>query len=53
MRVTTASALRHAIDERLAQPGLSVVVAELPSRDDNVRRHEELNTAVGNWWTLQ
>jgi 2-succinyl-5-enolpyruvyl-6-hydroxy-3-cyclohexene-1-carboxylate synthase len=53
MRVTTASALRHAIDERLAQPGLSVVVAELPSRDDNVRRHEELNSAVGNWWTLQ
>jgi 2-succinyl-5-enolpyruvyl-6-hydroxy-3-cyclohexene-1-carboxylate synthase len=53
MRVTTASALRHAIDERLAQPGLSVIVAELPSRADNVRRHEELNTAVANWWIRQ
>jgi 2-succinyl-5-enolpyruvyl-6-hydroxy-3-cyclohexene-1-carboxylate synthase len=53
VRVTTASALRHAVDERLAQPGLSVVVAELPSRADNVLRHEELNAAVANWWAHQ
>lgn len=49
-RVSTVSGLRDAIDRGLRQPGLSVVVAEVPSRERNVARHEELNAAVARWW---
>ncbi len=49
-RVTTTTHLRRALDEGLARAGLSVVVAQLPSRDANVARHEELNALVGRWW---
>ena len=49
-RVSTVSQLRVAVEEGLERDGLSVVVAQLPSRDDNVARHEELNELVAEWW---
>lgn len=49
-RVSTASQLREALERGLGRAGLSVIVAEVPSRDANVERHEELNALVGEWW---
>ena len=49
-RVTSASQLRAALSEGLERPGLSVVIAHVPSRTSNVERHEELNSLVGQWW---
>ncbi len=49
-RVTSASRLRSAIELGLERTGLSVVVAEVPSRDVNVARHNELNERVAQWW---
>ena len=45
-RVSTSTELRDAIDRGLAREGLSVVVAEVANRVDNVRLHEEWNDAV-------
>jgi len=50
-RVTTVSALTSAINEGLARPGLSVVVASVPARADNVALHASLNKQVGEWVT--
>jgi 2-succinyl-5-enolpyruvyl-6-hydroxy-3-cyclohexene-1-carboxylate synthase len=50
-RVSTATQLRDALAEGLHRGGLSVVVAQVPSREANVARHEELNALVGRWWT--
>jgi 2-succinyl-5-enolpyruvyl-6-hydroxy-3-cyclohexene-1-carboxylate synthase len=44
--VSTMEELRRAIDKGLAGEGLSVVVAKVPSRDDNVRLHELWNNEV-------
>jgi len=49
-RVGSATALRRALDDAVQRPGLSVVVAMVPSRDANVARHDELNARVGQWW---
>ena len=48
--VTSASALREALVRGLSHEGLSVIVVRLPSREDNVARHEELNRLVAEWW---
>jgi 2-succinyl-5-enolpyruvyl-6-hydroxy-3-cyclohexene-1-carboxylate synthase len=48
--VSSAAQLRAALAAGLDRPGLSVVVATLPSREANVARHEELNTLVARWW---
>ncbi len=45
-RVTTRSQLRAALDTALGQGGLSVIVAEVPTRDENVRLHDEWNEKV-------
>ncbi len=45
-RVTTVSSLRAALDEALGRAGLTVLVAEVPSRDENVRLHEAWNDEV-------
>jgi 2-succinyl-5-enolpyruvyl-6-hydroxy-3-cyclohexene-1-carboxylate synthase len=44
--VETLDELREAIDKGLAGEGLSVVVAKVPSRADNVRLHETWNDEV-------
>jgi len=46
MTVTTVNELRNAIDKGLSSEGLSVVVARVPSRQDNVVLHQEWNDAV-------
>ena len=50
-RVDSARALDAAIEGGLARDGLSVVVAQVPSRSLNVARHEELNALVAHWWS--
>jgi len=44
--VTTLEALRNAIEKGLSSEGLSVVVAKVPSREENVLVHDELNEHV-------
>lgn len=44
--VETLEELRAAIDKGLAREGLSVVVARVPSREDNVRLHDSWNEEV-------
>ena len=44
--VTTVSQLRRSIEDGLATPGVSVVIATVPSRDENVAVHEEWNAKV-------
>lgn len=41
-RVTTRSALRGAIERGLSRDGLTVVVATVPDRDENVRIHDAM-----------
>ena len=48
--VTTPAQLRTAIDTGVAEPGLSVIVARVRSREENVRHHAELNDAVHQVW---
>jgi 2-succinyl-5-enolpyruvyl-6-hydroxy-3-cyclohexene-1-carboxylate synthase len=45
-RVSTRSQLRAALDDALTRSGLTVIVAEVPSRDENVRLHDEWNEKV-------
>ena len=45
-RVDTLAALVDAIDEWIAREGLSVVVAKVGTREENVRYHEWLNALV-------
>ena len=44
--VTTVAELRVALDKALGSTGLSVVVAELPTREDNVTLHQSWNDSV-------
>jgi 2-succinyl-5-enolpyruvyl-6-hydroxy-3-cyclohexene-1-carboxylate synthase len=44
--VETLDELRGALDKGLAREGLSVVVAKVPSREDNVRVHDAWNDEV-------
>ena len=46
LTVVTMTQLRAALDEALARPGLTVIVAEVPSRDENVRLHDAWNEKV-------
>src|ERR1019366_6353797 len=44
--VTTVNELRSALEKGLASEGLSVVVAKVPSREENVTLHQEWNEHV-------
>jgi 2-succinyl-5-enolpyruvyl-6-hydroxy-3-cyclohexene-1-carboxylate synthase len=44
--VETRGELRRAIVEGLSAPGVTVIVAKVPDREENVRRHEALNRDV-------
>ena len=44
--VTTYEELDWALQSSLGAPGLSVIVAKVPSREENVRIHEKWNTEV-------
>lgn len=46
VRVATMAYLRRALDEALVRDGLTVIVTDVPSRDENVRLHEEWNEKV-------
>jgi 2-succinyl-5-enolpyruvyl-6-hydroxy-3-cyclohexene-1-carboxylate synthase len=46
LRVSTLSQLRSTLDEALERSGLTVIVAEVPARDENVRLHDEWNEKV-------
>ncbi len=50
LTAATRGELRDAIETGLGQPGLTVVVARVPSREENVRYHEALNRAVRECW---
>ena len=45
-RVTTLSELRGVLDVALGRSGLTVIVASVPSRDENVRLHDAWNEKV-------
>jgi 2-succinyl-5-enolpyruvyl-6-hydroxy-3-cyclohexene-1-carboxylate synthase len=50
--VSTRAELRDVIATGLDREGLTVVIAQVPTRDENVRRHEALNRALGeSLWT--
>ena len=49
--VKTSAALDAAIDQGLASTGLSVIVALVPNRDENVQRHEMLNRGARDHWS--
>jgi 2-succinyl-5-enolpyruvyl-6-hydroxy-3-cyclohexene-1-carboxylate synthase len=44
--VSTLEELRSALEKGLSREGLSVIVASVPSREENVRVHDELNAHV-------
>lgn len=44
--VSTLEELRSALDKGLSREGLSVVIANVPSREQNVRVHDALNAQV-------
>jgi 2-succinyl-5-enolpyruvyl-6-hydroxy-3-cyclohexene-1-carboxylate synthase len=46
--VSTLDGLRSALDKGLSREGLSVIVASVPSREDNVRVHDEWNNHVAS-----
>jgi thiamine pyrophosphate-dependent acetolactate synthase large subunit-like protein len=46
--VNSASELRAALDAALATSGLSVIVAKVPSRSENVEIHDSLNSDVAS-----
>jgi 2-succinyl-5-enolpyruvyl-6-hydroxy-3-cyclohexene-1-carboxylate synthase len=48
-RVTTVSELTTAISAGLDRVGLTVIVATVPSRDENVAHHHALNESVAQW----
>jgi 2-succinyl-5-enolpyruvyl-6-hydroxy-3-cyclohexene-1-carboxylate synthase len=49
--VATRAQLFACIDAGLARAGVTVVIARVPSREENVRRHEQLNEAVQRCWS--
>jgi 2-succinyl-5-enolpyruvyl-6-hydroxy-3-cyclohexene-1-carboxylate synthase len=46
VRVAALSQLRAALDAALDRSGLSVIVVDVPTRDENVRLHDEWNENV-------
>ena len=46
VRVAALSQLRAALDAALDRSGLSVIVVDVPTRDENVRLHDEWNETV-------
>ncbi len=52
-RVTSTAQLRTTIEHGLEREGLSVIVAQVPTRDANVARHDELNSLVAQWWVAR
>ena len=48
VRVRTLAHLRSALDEALAREGLTVIVADVPSRDENLRLHDGWNEKVAS-----
>jgi len=48
-RVTTVSELTTAISAGLDRAGLTVIVATVPSREENVAHHHALNESVATW----
>jgi 2-succinyl-5-enolpyruvyl-6-hydroxy-3-cyclohexene-1-carboxylate synthase len=48
--VTTRAELDAVIATGLDRAGLTVVIAHVPSRQENVRRHDLLNQAIGQCW---
>ncbi|MBW4077845.1 MAG: 2-succinyl-5-enolpyruvyl-6-hydroxy-3-cyclohexene-1-carboxylic-acid synthase, partial [Acidobacteria bacterium] len=46
LNVTTRHELRHAIERGLSTKGLSVIVASVPDRDENVRLHDAMNQLI-------
>jgi 2-succinyl-5-enolpyruvyl-6-hydroxy-3-cyclohexene-1-carboxylate synthase len=46
--VSTLDELRSALDKGLSREGLSVIVASVPSREENVRVHDEWNQRVAS-----
>ena len=51
--VTTRVELRDVIATGLDRDGLTVVIAQVPSREQNVRRHEALNLAIQECWRAE
>jgi 2-succinyl-5-enolpyruvyl-6-hydroxy-3-cyclohexene-1-carboxylate synthase len=51
--VTTRVELRDVIATGLDRDGLTVVIAQVPSRAQNVRRHEALNLAIQGCWRTE
>jgi 2-succinyl-5-enolpyruvyl-6-hydroxy-3-cyclohexene-1-carboxylate synthase len=48
--VTTRGELDAVIATGLDRPGLTVVIAQVPTRQENVRRHDVLNHAISQCW---
>jgi 2-succinyl-5-enolpyruvyl-6-hydroxy-3-cyclohexene-1-carboxylate synthase len=46
LRASTCSQLGMALEEALGIPGLTVIVADVPTRNENVRLHDEWNEKV-------
>jgi len=46
--VATRSDLRAAVEKALTEPGLSVIVAVVPSRERNVEIHDSLLQSLKN-----
>jgi 2-succinyl-5-enolpyruvyl-6-hydroxy-3-cyclohexene-1-carboxylate synthase len=46
LRVATRSRLRAALEAALDRSGLTVIVADVPTRDENVRLHDQWNERV-------
>jgi 2-succinyl-5-enolpyruvyl-6-hydroxy-3-cyclohexene-1-carboxylate synthase len=46
LRVANGPELRSALEAALDIPGLTVIVADVPSRDENVRLHDQWNEKV-------
>jgi 2-succinyl-5-enolpyruvyl-6-hydroxy-3-cyclohexene-1-carboxylate synthase len=51
--VTTRAELRDVIATGLDRDGLTVVIAQVPSREQNVRRHDALNLAIQKCWRAE
>jgi 2-succinyl-5-enolpyruvyl-6-hydroxy-3-cyclohexene-1-carboxylate synthase len=51
--VTTRAELRDVIATGLDRDGLTVVIVQVPSREQNVRRHEVLNLAIQKCWRAE
>ena len=51
--VTKRAELHDVIATGLDRDGLTVVIAQVPSREQNVRRHEALNLAIQECWRAE